>query len=117
MRRIHEGVSAPLDTYLAGVVRVRLYDAGLDDHLRGLGIKVTHQILDELQVAGHIGHDQVVGAIIDRDLTSWRQQVASLVLESRGVRIRHADESGFCGQDFRHLLLASYLLFQFLLQH
>src|SRR5437667_266807 len=61
--RARQRSAAPLDADLAQEGRARLDDAGLDRDLRGLGVERDREPRDLLAVAGHVGDDQLVGAL------------------------------------------------------
>ena len=116
MGRVREGAAAPLHADLPGKIRVRFHDPRLDNHLRGLGVEVANQILDELQALDHVRDDEGVGPRIDRDLSARGQEVFGLVLQLRGLGVGHADEACFDGEDVLDLFLAGDLRLQLLFE-
>ena len=80
-------VAAPLDADVAEVAARRLDDARLDQHLRRLRVERADELLDLVQVAGDVAHDQHVGALVDGDRAAPREQLLRALLELVGLRV------------------------------
>jgi hypothetical protein len=104
-RRPAREVTAPLDAQLALVRARRLDDPRLDEDLRGLGVEVSDELLDLVEVVADVAGDQGVGALVDRQRAAGRQQLVGPGLELRGRRVADGDEARLERLEL-HLLLA-----------
>src|SRR5690606_8576339 len=91
--RAERRVATPLHAHLVQVSTRRLHDAGLDQHLRRLGVQRAGELLDLVEITGHVANDHDVGTFIYGDRAAPREKLPGTYLQVSGLGVTHGDQA------------------------